>query len=182
VAIKADVSIRLKQDITIRVRQETFSTTNGTVVTLGNDTNNENFAIRKVGNTVTVTMRSSTTTNAGRADVVLPKTTTNSNIPVNVVVTYRNGTLTTYQKAWRDSNIYKNVYAQTGDLSNWGNFPLTVANNGNGTDPWRGQMNHIAVYDRALTDAEASDAIRITRTVFPRSAVNANNMPIVTVK
>jgi hypothetical protein len=43
-----------------------------------------------------------------------------------------------------------------GDFSNWGDFALGLANEPTGARPWMGELHLVAVFDRALSEAEVS--------------------------
>jgi len=110
----------------------------------------QNYVLGQQGNDVQVRLL-----HTGKDNKAKPRLETSDNVVttglLHIVHTYDGTTERVYVNGVENPT----TVAISGVLSNWdASDPLTLGNEGSGNRPWAGTMRLMAMYDRALTQAE----------------------------
>jgi hypothetical protein len=120
------------------------------MVTFSADAGRRNFTLGQEGDTLVFRLRTTQTGENG----INPQTTLGklqAGKPHHVIVTYTPGKLTWWLNGQRGQST-----DVRGDLSNWEAMSLLLGDEVGGQRAWRGRLEGIAIYGRALSDPEAA--------------------------
>jgi uncharacterized protein (DUF1800 family) len=118
------------------------------LVTISQDGYKRNFTLGQQGARAEVRLRTTASTENGSPYLRMENTFEEQS--QHLVVTYGSGILSLYR-----DGVLLQAEPREGVLSNWdAAYPLLVGNEGNTERDWRGEVYLLAVYNRALSDAE----------------------------
>ncbi len=123
------------------------------IFTISSDANNRNFTLGQNNDTYEINLRTTETDDNGIPNISSTSGTVSTDFDHIVFSRFTNGEVTLF--------INGTVRIQQtigGDLSNWNDSYLLALGNEIGADdhPWKGLLNMIAIYDRALNNAEVN--------------------------
>jgi len=118
-----------------------------------NQDGGQNFILFQEGRSVYLRLRTTKTRRQGvRVRLGRPARGQTSQIAIRF-----NGTEIT---TWLNGELVRRTRSIRGALSNWSEMTLRFGNSANADQPWRGVLEGIAMYDRALDDDEVSRTFR----------------------
>lgn len=120
------------------------------IVTLSSDTSNRNVTLGQEKDTFDVRLRSTKTDKNGLPSTASPRRSLQTRLMHVVFTRVRNGTARVYVDG-------KSVASRSvaGDFANWdGKYRMSLANEASGDRPWLGELQLVAIFDRALTEPE----------------------------
>ena len=122
------------------------------VVSLSNDTSQRNLTLGQDKGRLDVRLRTSSTDNNGQPSTSGPENSLATKLSHVVFTRNASGDVGLYQDGKRI--VSGNV---AGDFTNWSHdFRLSIANEISGDRPWLGDLHLVALYNRALSDAEVT--------------------------
>ncbi|MEO1064013.1 MAG: malectin domain-containing carbohydrate-binding protein [Actinomycetota bacterium] len=150
-------------EVTIEAWLDPDNTTQGgpaRVVNVGADPLNRNIMLGQGAfgsnpdDVFTARLRSTGGDNNGNPTFFTPAGTATTNLTHVVLTRDAAGVQTLYV-----NGVAENSLTVLGDTSNWtGAFPLTLANEADGSRPWNGTFCRVAIYDTALSATDVADA------------------------
>lgn len=122
------------------------------IVSLSIDPSQRNFTLGQDKGRLDVRLRSSSTDNNGQPSTAGPENSLATKLTHVVFTRSAGGEVGLYQDGMK---IVSGKVA--GDFANWSNeFRLSIANEITGDRPWLGDLHLVAVYSRALSDADVT--------------------------
>lgn len=122
------------------------------IVSLSIDPAQRNFTLGQDKGRLNVRLRTSSTDNNGQPSTPGPENSLAKKLVHVVFARSANGDVGLYQDGKRV--VSGNV---AGDFTNWSNdFRLSVANEITGDRPWLGELHLVAIYSRAMSDADVT--------------------------
>lgn len=127
------------------------------IVSISGDTQNRNFTVgqgvhNSDGNFLDVRLRSTDTSDNGEPSLASPDGILTTRLTHIVATRSADGTTRLYF-----DGVLQSTGAAGGDLSNWDDsYRLLIGNEATGDRPWVGTLHMVALYGRALTDAEVA--------------------------
>ncbi len=120
------------------------------IVTFSENPWQRNFMLGVEGDQIRVRVRTTDSNENGGPDIVFKEAV--STELEHYIVTFGGGTVALYR-----NGVLFGAEQRSGDLSNWDDsYSLLFGNEVEGERPWLGELFGVAIYDRALSDAEAA--------------------------
>jgi len=123
------------------------------IISYASDASTGNFALGQKGNSLFVKLR----TSRGQSDGTFSSVTlytVDGPEPHHVIVTYKSGELRCYV-AGKKVHVSRDI---SGDFTTWRPQHLVFGGERNGQQDWAGQLEGIAIYSRAMDEAEAAQS------------------------
>lgn len=124
------------------------------IFTLSKDAHNRNLTLGQAETSYIGRLRTTKTNTNGRPEISSPAGTLNTSLMHVVYSRDTSGTVTLYQ-----NGIKQKQTTISGNFSNWDSaYRLALGNELNGGRPWLGTFHQFAIYDRAFSATEVSQA------------------------
>ena len=156
-ATKVSTALKVSNAVTIDAWvQPTNTTQNGParILTLSKDSNLRNFTLGQEKASYNVRLRTTKTDTNGKPAVSSAAGTLSANLTHVVYTRNASGTVTLYL-----NGVKKLQTTRDGNFGNWDSaYRLALGNELNGGRPWLGSFHRLAIYDRAFTATEVTQA------------------------
>ncbi len=156
-ATKVNTALKVSNAVTIDAWVQPANTTqNGParILTLSKEPTLRNFTLGQEQASYDVRLRTTNTDTSGKPEVSSAAGTLSANLTHVVYTRNASGTVTLYL-----NGVKKLQTTRGGDFSNWdGTYRLGLGNELTGGRPWLGSFHRLAIYDRAFTATEVSQA------------------------
>lgn len=156
-ATKVSNALKVSNAVTIEAWVQPANTTQkgpARIFTLSKDAHNRNLTLGQEETSYIGRLRTTKTDANGKPQISSPAGTLNTSLMHVVYSRDMNGTVTLYQ-----NGIKQKQKTISGNFSNWDSaYRLALGNELNGGRPWLGTFHQLAIYDRAFSITEVSQA------------------------
>lgn len=154
-ATRVTSALRKSNELTVEIWMTPFDLKQSgpaRIVSLSGDPSQRNFTLGQDKGRLEIRLRTSSTDSNGQPSTLGPENTLTTKLAHVVFTRAADGAVSLYQDGKKI--VSANV---AGDFSNWSDdFRLSIANEITGDRPWLGDLHLVALYSRALSDAEVA--------------------------
>ncbi len=182
-ATKVSNALKVSNAVTIEAWIQPGNTTQtgpARILTLSQDANLRNLTLGQEETSYIGRLRTTKTNTNGKPQISSPAGTLNTSLMHVVYSRDTSGTITLYQ-----NGIKQKQKTIGGNFSNWDSaYRLALGNELNGGRPWLGTFHQLAIYDRAFSITEVSQAYAagsnasIKTTTSPATTSNVDSAPV----